>query len=76
MTVNMSAEPVDKLGTALVEARTFDGLRAALRQVRAQLDGSSPARIVVQAWLASRGMIAAVALVLAVVQQPHASPTW
>ena len=32
-------------------------------------NGSSPARIVIQAWLASRGMIAAVALVLAVVQQ-------
>jgi hypothetical protein len=30
---------------------------------------SSPGRIVVQAWLASRGMIVAVALVLAVVQQ-------
>jgi hypothetical protein len=30
---------------------------------------SSPARIVIQAWLASRGMIVAVALVLAIVQQ-------
>src|SRR5512132_2660452 len=30
---------------------------------------SSPGRIVVQAWLASRGMIVAVALVLAIVQQ-------
>ena len=29
---------------------------------------SSPARIVIQAWLASRGLIVAVALVLAVVQ--------
>ena len=30
---------------------------------------SSPGRIVIQAWLASRGMIVAVALVLAIVQQ-------
>jgi hypothetical protein len=35
---------------------------------RAEYTSSSPGRIVIQAWLASRGMIAAVALVLAVVQ--------
>ncbi len=58
----MSAEPVDKLGTALVEARPSTGSGRSW-------NGSSPARIVIQAWLASRGMIAAVALVLAVVQQ-------
>jgi hypothetical protein len=34
----------------------------------AEYTSSSPGRTVIQAWLASRGMIAAVALVLAVVQ--------
>ena len=34
----------------------------------AETSASSPGRIVIQAWLASRGMILAVALVLAVVQ--------
>ena len=34
----------------------------------ASSENSSPGRIVVQAWLASRGLIFAVALVLAVVQ--------
>ena len=50
------------MSAELVEARrTTDSGRSG--------NGSSPARIVIQAWLASRGMIAAVALVLAVVQQ-------
>ena len=50
------------MSAELVEARrTTDSGRS--------WNGSSPARIVIQAWLASRGMIAAVALVLAVVQQ-------
>ncbi len=50
------------MSAELVEARrTTDSGRSG--------NGSSPARIVIQAWLASRGMIAVVALVLAVVQQ-------
>ena len=50
------------MSAELVEARrTTDSRRS--------WNGSSPARIVIQAWLASRGMVAAVALVLAVVQQ-------
>ena len=50
------------MSAELVEARrTADSARSG--------NGSSPARIVIQAWLASRGMIAVVALVLAVVQQ-------
>jgi hypothetical protein len=50
------------MNAELVEARrTTDSGRGG--------NGSSPARIVIQAWLASRGMIAVVALVLAVVQQ-------
>jgi hypothetical protein len=50
------------MNAELVEARrTTDSGRSG--------NGSSPARIVIQAWLASRGMIAVVALVLAVVQQ-------
>jgi hypothetical protein len=42
---------------------------AAQTVVSATSATSSPGRIVVQAWLASRGMIVAVALVLAIVQQ-------
>jgi hypothetical protein len=50
------------MSAELVEARhTTDSGRSG--------NSSSPARIVIQAWLASRGMIAVVALVLAVVQQ-------
>jgi hypothetical protein len=46
-------------------------LQDVARPVAALADraSSSPARIVIQAWLASRGLIVAVALVLAVVQQ-------
>jgi len=54
MTGSMSAELVET-------RRTTESERSG--------NGSSPVRIVIQAWLASRGMIAAVALVLAVVQQ-------
>jgi Mannosyltransferase (PIG-V) len=65
----MSAEPFDRLRTALVEARPFDKLRAppSTGSGRTWSD-ASPGRTVVQAWLASRGLIFAVALVLAVVQ--------
>src|SRR6187551_2200936 len=47
----------------LVEARPSAG------SGRTSSATSSPGRIVVQAWLASRGLIMAVALVLAVLQQ-------
>lgn len=67
-----------KMSSDLVEARppsTGSGRRLRRAQGGASTssgrswNSSSPARIVIQAWLASRGMIAAVALVLAVVQQ-------
>jgi Mannosyltransferase (PIG-V) len=57
----MSAEPFDKLRTALVEARPSTGSGRTW-------EASSPGRIVIQAWLASRGLILGVALLLAVVQ--------
>ena len=55
MIVKMSADLVEARAPSTSSGRSWNG--------------SSPARIVIQAWLASRGMIAAVALVLAVVQQ-------
>jgi Mannosyltransferase (PIG-V) len=65
----MSTEPFDRLRTALVEARPVDKLRAApLTGSGRTWSDASPGRTVVQAWLASRGLIFAVALVLAVVQ--------
>ncbi|HEX7209730.1 MAG TPA: mannosyltransferase family protein [Propionibacteriaceae bacterium] len=66
----MSAEPFDKLRTALVEARPIRRAQGGASTGSGRSwNGSSPARIVIQAWLASRGMIAGVALVLAVAQQ-------